>query len=61
MPETVAAACSLQRWATEYRGVLIAGTLAIAAFITVLIAGAKPLARVYRASSEPARLDDPGD
>jgi hypothetical protein len=58
MPETAAAAYSLQRWATEHRGVLIAGTLAIAAFITVLIAGGKPLARLYQISSEPARGDE---
>jgi hypothetical protein len=36
---------SLQLWATEHRGALVAGTLAIAAFITTLIAGSKPLAR----------------
>jgi hypothetical protein len=48
MPETAAAANSLQRWATEHRGVLIAGTLAIAAFVTALIVGAKPLARLYQ-------------
>jgi hypothetical protein len=61
MPETAAAAYSLQRWATEHRGVLMAGTLAIVAFVTTLIVGCKPLARVYQASNEPARLDDPGD
>jgi hypothetical protein len=61
MPETVAAAYSLQRWATEHQGVLIAGTLAIAAFVATLIVGSKPLARVYQASSEPARLDNAGD
>jgi hypothetical protein len=58
MPETAAAANSLQRWATEHRGVLIVGTLAIAAFVTALIAGAKPLARLYQTSSEPARRDE---
>jgi hypothetical protein len=57
MPETVV---SLQLWATEHRGALIAGTLAIAAFLTTLIIGAKPLARVYQTSSEPARLHEPG-
>jgi hypothetical protein len=36
---------SLQLWATEHRGALVAGTLAIAAFITTLIVGGKPLAR----------------
>jgi hypothetical protein len=55
-----AANYSLQLWATEHRGALIAGTLAIAAFVTTLIAGGKPLARVYRTSSEPARLHEPG-
>ena len=57
MPETVV---SLQLWATEHRGALIAGTLAIAAFVATLIAGGKPLARAYRTSSEPARLYQPG-
>jgi len=55
-----AANCSLQLWATEHRGALIAGTLAIAAFVATLIAGGKPLARAYRTSSEPARLYQPG-
>jgi NAD(P)-dependent dehydrogenase (short-subunit alcohol dehydrogenase family) len=50
-----------QLWATEHRGALMAGTLAIVAFVTTLIVGSKPLARVYQTSSEPARLDDPGD
>jgi short-subunit dehydrogenase len=36
---------SLQLWATEHRGALVAGTLAIAAFLTTLIVGGKPLAR----------------
>jgi hypothetical protein len=40
-----AANYSLQPWATEHRGALIAGTLVIAAFVTTLIAGGKPLAR----------------
>jgi hypothetical protein len=52
-----AANYSLQLWATEHRGALVAGALAIAAFLTTLIVGAKPLARVYQTSSEPARLD----
>jgi hypothetical protein len=56
-----AATYSLQLWASEHRGALMAGTLAIVAFVTTLIVGCKPLARVYQASSEPARLDDPGD
>jgi hypothetical protein len=51
---------SLQLWATEHRGALVAGTLAIAAFITALIARSKALATVYQTSSEPARLDEPG-
>jgi short-subunit dehydrogenase len=55
-----AANYSLQLWATEHRGALIAGTLGIAAFVATLIAGGKPLARVYRTSSEPARLHQPG-
>ncbi len=50
-----------QLWATEHRGALMAGTLAIVAFVTTLIVGSKPLARVYQTSSEPDRLDDPGD
>ena len=50
------AAYSLQLWATEHRGALIAGTLGIVAFFATLIAGAKPLARVYQNSNEPARL-----
>jgi hypothetical protein len=53
MPVTVAAAYSLQRWATEHQGVLSFGALAIAAFVATLIVGSKPLARVYQASSEP--------
>jgi hypothetical protein len=40
-----AASYSLQLWATEHRGALVAGTLAIAAFVTTLIVGGKPLAR----------------
>jgi hypothetical protein len=56
-----AATYSLQLWATEHRGALMAGTLAIVAFVTTLIVGCKPLARVYQASSEPVRLDEPGD
>ena len=47
-------------WATEHRGALIAGTLAIVAFVTTLIVRNKPLARGYQTSSEPARLDEPG-
>jgi hypothetical protein len=35
----------LQLWATEHRGAVVAGTLAIAAFLTTLIIGSKPLAR----------------
>jgi hypothetical protein len=46
--------------ATEHRGALIAGTLAIVAFVTTLIIRNKPLARGYQTSSEPARLDEPG-
>jgi hypothetical protein len=42
---------SLQLWATEHRGALITGTLAIVAFFTTLIAGAKPLARGYQTST----------
>ncbi len=56
-----AASYSLQLWATEHRGALIAGTLAIAAIITTMVAGGKPLARVYQTSNERARLDQPGD
>jgi hypothetical protein len=55
-----AANYSLQLWATEHRGALVAGTLGIAAFVITLISGSKPLARVYQTSSEPARLDEPG-
>jgi hypothetical protein len=55
-----AANYSLQLWATEHRGALIAGTLGVAAFVTTLIARSKPLARGYQTSSEPARLDKPG-
>jgi hypothetical protein len=51
---------SLLLWATEHRGALVAGTLAIAAFVTALIAGSKPLARVYQTSRESARFDQPG-
>jgi NAD(P)-dependent dehydrogenase (short-subunit alcohol dehydrogenase family) len=40
-----AATYSLQLWATEHRGALVTGTLAIAAFLTALIVGGKPLAR----------------
>ena len=47
-------------WATEHRGALIAGTLAIVAFVTTLIIRNKPLARGYQTSSEPAQLDEPG-
>jgi short-subunit dehydrogenase len=36
---------SLQLWATEHRGALIAGTLATAAFIATLFFGSRPLAR----------------
>jgi hypothetical protein len=54
-----AANYSLQLWATEHRGALIAGTLGVAAFVTTLIARSKPLARGYQTSSEPARLDEP--
>jgi hypothetical protein len=36
---------SLQLWATEHRAALVAATLAVAAFITTLIVGGKPLAR----------------
>ena len=50
---------SLQLWATEHRGALMAGTLAIVAFVTTLIVGCKPLARVYQTSSESVRLDEP--
>jgi hypothetical protein len=51
-----AAAYSLQLWATEHRGALITGTLAIVAFFATLIGGATPLARVYQNSNEPTRL-----
>ena len=37
----------LQLWATEHRGEVVAGTLAIAAFLTTLIVGGKPLARKF--------------
>ena len=40
-----AADYSLQLWATEHRGALVAGTLAIATFVTALIVGGKPGAR----------------
>jgi hypothetical protein len=50
------AANSLRLWATEHRGALITGTLAIVAFFATLIAGARPLARVYQNSNEPGRL-----
>src|SRR5947209_2212718 len=40
-----AANYSLQLWATEHRGALAAGALAIAVFLTTLIVGGKPLAR----------------
>jgi hypothetical protein len=45
------AAYSLQLWATEHRGALITGTLALVAFFATLIAGAKPLARGYQTST----------
>src|SRR5271170_7440353 len=47
--------CSLQLWATEHRGALVAGTLALATFFTTMIAGSKPLARVDQMSRQPAR------
>jgi len=67
MPETVVITgasagvgrAAAQLWATEHRGALIAGTLAIVAFVTTLIVGCKPLARVYQTSSESVRLDEP--
>ena len=51
-----AAKHSLQLWATEHRGALVAGTLAIAAFTTALISGGKPLARSLSNPSDD-RLD----
>jgi short-subunit dehydrogenase len=36
---------SLQLWATEHRGALAVGTLAIAAFATALLVGGRPLAK----------------
>src|SRR5205823_10408238 len=48
-----AANYSLQLWATEHRGALVAGTLSVAAFVITLIARGKPLARVYRTPAEP--------
>jgi NAD(P)-dependent dehydrogenase (short-subunit alcohol dehydrogenase family) len=67
MPETVVitgASAGVGRaaarlWATEHRGALMAGTLAIVAFVTTLIVRSKPLARVYQMSSESVRLDEP--
>jgi len=56
-----AAIYSLQPWTTGHRGALMAGTLAIVAFVATLIVGSKPLARDYQASSEPVRLDESGD
>ncbi len=47
-----AANYSFQLWATEHRGVLVAGTLAIAAFLTTLIVGGKPLAKISPSTSE---------
>lgn len=48
--DSCAANYSLQLWATEHRGALVACTLAIAAFATMLIVGSKSLARslLYR-------------
>jgi NAD(P)-dependent dehydrogenase (short-subunit alcohol dehydrogenase family) len=43
---------SLHLWATENRGALVAGTLAIAAFLTTLIVGGKPLARSSSRASD---------
>ncbi|MGA7263390.1 MAG: hypothetical protein WCA23_34535, partial [Stellaceae bacterium] len=47
-----AANYSLQLWATEHRGVLVAGTLAIAAFLATLIVGGKPLGKISSSTSE---------
>ena len=43
---------SLQLWATEHRGALVAGTLAIAAFLATLIVGGKPLGKISSSTSE---------
>jgi NAD(P)-dependent dehydrogenase (short-subunit alcohol dehydrogenase family) len=43
--DSSAANHSLQLWATKHRAALVAGTLAVAAFVTTLIVGGKPLAR----------------
>jgi short-subunit dehydrogenase len=41
---------SLQLWATEHRGALVVGTLAIAAFATALLVGGRPLAKARLSS-----------
>jgi short-subunit dehydrogenase len=43
---------SLQLWATEHRGGLLAGALAIAGFIAAIAVGGRPLARQLEGSGE---------
>ncbi|MBV8936049.1 MAG: SDR family oxidoreductase [Alphaproteobacteria bacterium] len=43
--DNCAEASSVQLWATQHRGALLAGALALGAFVTTLLVGGRPLAR----------------